>query len=83
MLDFSRNEQKEVTIDLHSMKTAEARSYLAARLDSMPENVHEVVVIHGYHGGTALQNMVRKFKHPRVESKILGLNQGCTSLILK
>ena len=83
MLDFARNEQKEITIDLHNMQTAEARGYLTSRLDSMPANVHEVVVIHGYHGGTALQNMVRKFTHPRVKSKILGLNQGCTSLILK
>ena len=45
---------------------------------------YEIEVIHGYTGGTALRDFVRReFTHPRIERKFLSLNQGITTLILK
>ena len=72
-----------LTVDLHTMQCAEAKKYLSQKLDSAPKDCMEIEVIHGYHGGTALMNMVRSFRHPRLKSKSIGLNQGSTTFILK
>lgn len=72
-----------ITIDLHGQTVDSARRLLTARLKSLPEGVREVVVVHGYHGGVALQNMVRGYKHFRIERKLLGLNQGETIFLIK
>lgn len=72
-----------VTIDLHGETSASAKQKLQSKLNSLPKDTRELIVIHGYHGGTALQETVRKFKHPKVERVILGLNQGETTLLIK
>lgn len=52
-------------------------------MSRLPASVTEVIVIHGYHGGQALGNMVRqRLKHPRIRAKILCLNPGETRLLL-
>ena len=48
----------------------------------MPNDVREVTVLHGFHGGTALRDMVRRYKNPKIERKILGLNQGETIFVI-
>ncbi|MDF2541392.1 MAG: hypothetical protein K0S47_1110 [Herbinix sp.] len=42
-------------------------------------------IIHGYHNGTELRNMIRKEygKHPKVLRIESGLNQGMTDLVLR
>ena len=71
-------------IDLHQMSVAEARKYLKSQLSTMPKHIKEVRVIHGYTRGKELQKFVRKeFSHKRIERKVLELNQGMTTLILK
>jgi hypothetical protein len=65
------------------MTTSEAKKYLTTRLKTLPKNTREVEVIHGYHGGSALLQMVRNFKYPTVERKILSLNQGSTIFVIK
>lgn len=72
-----------VTIDLHGETKESARQKLQGKLKSLPKDTRELVVIHGYHGGKALQETVRKFKHPRIERIILGLNQGETVFLIK
>lgn len=72
-----------VTIDLHGQTVESARKLLTARLKTLPKGVREVVVVHGYHGGVALQNMVRGYRHFRIERKLLGLNQGETIFLIK
>ena len=53
-------------------------------LSTVDQKVQEVVVIHGYHKGQVLKNMVRtRLKHPRIASKLVSLNEGQTRLILK
>ena len=71
-----------VTVDLHCMQVAEAKNYLDIVLETVPSSIKEIIVIHGYHNGTAILNMVRKDFNKRVSKKYLSLNQGVTSLIL-
>ena len=53
-------EDKRVTIDLHNMELNEARYYLDKLFETLPDDVMEIVVIHGYRKGQVLLNMVRK-----------------------
>lgn len=77
-------ESEVMTVDLHEMRVSEAKAWLLAKVSHAPKEVKEIIVVHGYRGGTALMNMVRKsFQHPRVKQKIVGLNQGTTILILQ
>ena len=77
-------QETQLVLDLHQMSTAEARAWLDARISRAPREVTQVLVIHGYRGGTALQTMVRKqYRHPRVKQKLLGLNPGETILVLQ
>ena len=84
MFSFGLLPNQVMTVDLHQMDAKQAKDFLYAKVTKAPKTVREIEVVHGFHGGTALQNMVRKsFKHPRVEKIVLGLNQGSTILILK
>ena len=84
MFSFGLTEKQVMTVNLHQMDTVQAKKWLSRKVTEAPKEVREIEVIHGFHGGTALQNMVRKsFTHPRVRSKVIPLNQGSTILILK
>ena len=84
MFSFGLTEKQVMTVNLHQMDCRQAKQWLYQKVSAAPREVREIEVVHGFHGGTALQNMVRKsFQHPRVKSKVLGLNQGSTILILK
>lgn len=73
-----------LTADIHGMQAAEAKKALERLLSSTDKNVTEITVIHGYSGGQALMNMVRKkLSHPRIVRKILSMNQGETLLMIK
>lgn len=71
------------TVDIHGLTISEAKRKLEQIISSAPPK-SEITVIHGYHGGQALQNMVRKrLKHKRIKQKILSMNFGETILILE
>lgn len=73
-----------VEVDLHGLTEKDARRRLEHFLSGAGPNVTEVRVIHGYNGGQVLRDMVRlRLKHPRIASKLVGLNPGETRLILK
>ncbi len=72
-----------IELDLHGHTTESAKAKLNDTLKHLPKDVREIQVIHGYRGGTALRDTVRKYSHPKIERKILGLNQGITTLIIK
>ncbi len=44
-------DDKRVTIDLHDMELLEAEYYLDKLFETLPEDIQEVVVIHGYRKG--------------------------------
>lgn len=73
-----------LTADIHGMYAADAKRQLQQLLSRAGRDVREIVVIHGYSHGQVLRNMVRiELKHPRIQSKLLSLNQGQTRIILK
>ena len=83
MFSFGLTEKQVMVVDLHQMDSKQAKQWLSSKVTAAPREIREIEVIHGYHGGTALHNMVRKsFRHPRVKSKIIPLNQGSTILVL-
>ena len=80
-LVFNKSEVLEV--DIHKMNVWQAQTYLERLIESLQGEIKEVVVIHGYNGGIALQTMVRKeLRSQRIMRRFLWLNQGRTSLIL-
>lgn len=72
-----------IEIDLHGHTVDSARSLITYTLKTLPKDVREVTVIHGYHGGTALRDMVSKYSNSKIERKILGINQGATIFIIR
>lgn len=65
-------------IDLHHLTLNEAKVKLDAFMNSLPNGIFEVVVIHGYREGTVLKSFVSKYKHPKIKQKIKTLNKGET-----
>ena len=74
-----------VRVDLHGMTCVPAQAAVDAALRRAGGSVYRLEVIHGYHGGTQLRDMVRRVygKHPRVKRLEMGLNMGSTELILR
>ena len=71
-------------VDIHGLMASDAKSRLEHLLTHAGPQVQEVVVIHGYSRGTVLRDMVRnQLKHPRIQAKLLSLNQGQTRILLK
>lgn len=72
------------TADLHGVYEKDAKILLAGWLNTAPQTVTELRVIHGYQHGTTLRDMLRgEFTHPRVKTVLPALNPGETRLILK
>lgn len=73
-----------VEIDVHHMTWYQAKIAIDAKL-KRAKGAYRLRVIHGYHGGTALRDMVRReyAKHPAVKRIELGFNQGETDLVLR
>ena len=74
-----------VEIDIHVLTEQEAVKTLEKFIVSCNKSVTEIVVIHGYHSGNALKDMVRnsnKLRSKRISRRKLTLNQGETILEL-
>lgn len=72
-------------LDIHSMTQAQAKVAIEAKLRRAKGGVYRLRIIHGYHGGTALRDMIRReyAAHPKVKRIELGLNPGVTDLVLR
>ena len=74
---------KYKTIDLHNLTKEAAKADLVHALNSVDFDIKCLVVVHGYHGGTIIKNLVRKeFQHENVLEKI-NLDAGRTIYKLK
>ena len=83
MRDLLLRPEEIIEVDLHRMPLWEARLVLEDTVTQAPSYVKEIVVIHGFHKGQVLMNMVRKeFKHKRVKGIHIGMNNGETVLLL-
>lgn len=72
------------TLDLHGCNVHQAKIAIDAALKKS-RGVYRIRIVHGYHGGTAIRDMVRRdYAKARGVLRIeLGLNQGETDLVLK
>ncbi len=74
---------KHKAVDLHGFTKEEAKAALIYELGRVDIDIKCLVVVHGYHGGNVLKNLVRKeFKHENVVEKVV-LDAGRTIFILK
>ena len=77
-------ENGRLVVDLHQLLVDEARVLLSQQLDMLPLNIKEVKVIHGFHHGNAIMDMLKNdFRHKRISKKYRGLNKGITLFYLK
>ena len=74
-----------IRLDIHGMTCTQAQAAIDAALRRAGGSVYRLEVVHGYHGGTQLWEMVRRVyaRHPRVKRLEIGLNQGATELVLR
>ncbi len=74
-----------VELDIHGMNKYQAKIFIESRLKKADKSVYKLRVIHGYHGGTELRDMVRKEigQNKKVLRVEMGLNQGETDLVLR
>ena len=58
-------------LDLHGLTKAEAEFELLRALEFVDTHVRAIEIVHGYHSGTILKNLVRKeFTHPLIAKKM-------------
>ena len=74
-----------IELDIHGMTKYQAKVYIDSQLSKAKGSVYRIRVIHGFHGGTELQKLVRSEykKHPKVLRIEVGMNLGETDLVLK
>lgn len=74
-----------IEIDIHGMQCKQAKIYIDSILKKVGKNVFRIEIIHGFHGGSALRDMVRSTykNNPKVKRIELGLNNGATTLVLR
>lgn len=74
---------KYKVVDLHNMIKEDAKINLICAIDGADFDIKALVIVHGYHGGVVIKNLVRKeFTHPRISEKI-NLDAGRTIYLLK
>ena len=72
-------------IDLHGKNSYQAKVTLDAALRRASAGTYRIRCIHGFHGGTALRDLVRREygRHPRVLRIETGIGEGMTDLVLR
>ncbi len=70
-----------VTIDLHGKNEYQAKVTIDAAL-RRSRGVYRIRLIHGYHGGTALRDMIRREYTAKV-LQVKAINEGTTDLVLR
>lgn len=72
-------------LDLRGKNTYQAKVALEAALRRAGAGTYRIRIIHGYHGGTVLRDMVRREygAHPRVKRVEGGFDPGITDLVLR
>jgi len=71
-----------VEIDLHGKNTYQARVTVDAALRRAAGSTYRLRLVHGYHGGTAIRDMIREEYASRV-LRIATINEGTTDLIIR
>lgn len=74
-----------IEVDVHEMNQYQAKTYIDSQLKRAKKSTYRLRVIHGFHGGTKLREMVRtRYRnHPKVLRIEIGANPGETDLVLR
>lgn len=65
---MARRPTKTIIVNLHGLNEAEARAKLNEVLEQVADDVKILKIVHGYHGGQVLLNMVRyDYVHYRID----------------
>lgn len=65
---MARRPTKTVEVNLHGLREFEARAKLNEVLEKIPNDVKILKIVHGYHGGQVLKNLVRlDYVHYRID----------------
>lgn len=73
-----------ITVDLHGFREEAAKRALDSTLRKAGSGVYRIRVVHGYHGGTVLKNLVQSYQnHPKVLRIVPGSSSGDTFLVLR
>lgn len=72
-----------VELDLHGKTVYQARVAIDAALRRAGKGTYRIRVIHGFHGGTALRDMIRAEYCGRVLRMETGIDPGVTDLVLR
>lgn len=66
-------------IDLHDCQKDEAKIVLDAQINHVAKGTQLIKVIHGFHGGTKIQSLVRReYKNKKIIRRSTGVNDGIT-----
>ena len=57
--------RNEIIVDLHGMKCYEAKR-LINNLLNLTKGTVKMIIIHGYHHGTAIKDMIQTFKNSHI-----------------
>ena len=72
-----------VELDLHGKNTYQAKVAIDAALRRAKSGTYRIRLIHGYHGGTALRDMIRREYAGQVARLETGVDPGVTDLVLR
>ncbi len=76
-----------IEIDLHGKNRFQARTIIDSQLRKANESVYYIRLIHGFHSGIDLKNMIQDVygngRHPKVKRVKQGSNPGITDLVLR
>jgi len=74
-------------VDLHGLRVEEAQRKIEKAIESAPNSVYRIRLIHGHNRGNAIASMIRREFGYGLEPKVLrienGWNEGITELILR
>ena len=77
------NQSAFAELDVHNMTKTQAITALDAALRRARAGTYRIRLIHGYHGGTALRDMIRREYAGRVLRLETGIDPGITDLVLR
>ena len=72
-----------VELDLHGKNTYQAKVAIDAAPRRAKSGTYRIRLIHGYHGGTALRDMIRREYAGQVARLETGIDPGVTDLVLR
>ena len=73
------------TIDIHGFTVEEAKREIERTIAKCPSTITEIEVIHGYHSGNKLKNLLSNpngIRSKRIKRRKYSMNQGTTILEL-